>query len=64
LIKNGKPLKVSGDDISDPSGRHVSRRHGDTVYGPDGKHAGTVVENPPDLTILIMFLVSMSITTP
>lgn len=41
--KNGKPLKVRGDDIFDRSGRHVGRRRGDMVYGPDGRYAGTVV---------------------
>jgi hypothetical protein len=30
--KNGKPLTVGGDDISNSSGRHVGRRRGDTVY--------------------------------
>jgi hypothetical protein len=41
--KNGKPLTVSGDNIFDRSGRHVGRRRGDKVYGPDGRYAGTIV---------------------
>jgi hypothetical protein len=41
--KNGKPLRVSGDDIFDASGRHVGKRRGDKVYAPDGRYAGTVV---------------------
>jgi hypothetical protein len=41
--KNGKPLRVSGSDIFDGSGRHVGRRRGDRIYGPDGRYAGTVV---------------------
>jgi hypothetical protein len=41
--RNGKPLKVNGDDIFDASGQHVGRRRGDKVYGPDGVYAGTIV---------------------
>lgn len=41
--KNGKPLAVSGDDIFDRSGRHLGRRRGDKVYGPDGRYAATIV---------------------
>lgn len=41
--KNGRPLRVSGDDIFDRSGRHVGRRRGNKVYGPDGRYAGTIV---------------------
>jgi 4-fold beta flower protein len=41
--KNGKPLRVSGDDIFDRDGRHVGRRSGDEVYAADGRYAGTVV---------------------
>lgn len=41
--KNGKALSVSGDDIFDRSGRHVGRRSGTKVYGPDGNYAGTIV---------------------
>ncbi len=41
--KNGKPLRVSGDDIFDQTGRHVGRRRGDAVFGPDGRYAGTIV---------------------
>jgi hypothetical protein len=41
--KNGKPLRVSGDEIFDRSGRHVGRRRGNKVYGPDGRYAGTIV---------------------
>jgi hypothetical protein len=43
--KNGKPLRLSGDDIFDRSGRHVGRRRGDKVYGPDGRYAGTIVRD-------------------
>ncbi len=41
--KNGKPLKVSGTDIFDRSGRHVGRIRGDRVLSPDGRYAGTIV---------------------
>lgn len=41
--KNGKPLRLSGDDIFDRSGRHVGRRRGNKVYGPNGRYAGTIV---------------------
>ncbi len=41
--KNGKPLRLSGDDIFDRSGCHVGRRRGKKVYGPDGRYAGTIV---------------------
>jgi hypothetical protein len=43
--KNGKPLRVDGDDIFDRSGRHVGRRAGDRVYAPNGKYAGTIVDD-------------------
>jgi len=43
LHENGKPLIVDGDDIFDRSGRHVARRRGDRVYGPDGRYEGTIL---------------------
>ena len=41
--KNGKPLVLDGDDIFDRNGRHVGRRRGKKVYGPNGRYAGTIV---------------------
>lgn len=41
--KNGKPLIVSGGYIFDRNGRHVGRRQGDKVYGPDGRYRATIV---------------------
>lgn len=41
--KRGKPLTVSGNDVYDRSGRHVGRREGDKIYGPDGRYAATVI---------------------
>ena len=41
--KEGRPLKVSGDDLFSPSGRHVARIRNGKAYGPDGLYVGTVV---------------------
>jgi hypothetical protein len=41
--KNGRPLKVSGNDLFARSGKHVARLRGGKAYGPDGKYVGTVV---------------------
>jgi hypothetical protein len=43
FTKNGKPLTLRGDDFFDRAGRHVGRRRGNKVYGPDGRYAGTIV---------------------
>lgn len=41
--KDGQPLRLSGDDIFDRSGRHVGHRRGNKIFGPDGRYAGTIV---------------------
>ena len=41
--KNGRPLRQDGDDIFSQSGKHVGRIRHNTVYGRDGRYAGTVV---------------------
>lgn len=41
--KNGAPLKRSGDDIFDASGRHVAKIRGEKAFGPSGKYVGTIV---------------------
>lgn len=41
--KEGRPLKVSGDDIFSRSGKHVARIRGGKAYGPDGTYVGTIV---------------------
>lgn len=41
--KNGRPLKVSGQDLFSRSGKHVARMRNDKAYGPDGRYVGTIV---------------------
>jgi hypothetical protein len=41
--KNGVPLKVSGKNIFNPSGRQFGRISGSKVYGSDGRYVGTIV---------------------
>ena len=43
--KEGRPLKVSGDDLIARSGKHVARLRGSKAYGPDGRYVGTVVND-------------------
>jgi hypothetical protein len=43
--KKGKPLTVSGDYVYDRSGRHLGRRRGNKIYGPDGRYRATIVRN-------------------
>jgi hypothetical protein len=43
--KEGRPLKVSGDDLFARSGEHVARLRGGKAYGPDGRYVGTVVND-------------------
>ncbi|MEX2289496.1 MAG: hypothetical protein WD794_04105 [Mycobacteriales bacterium] len=42
-IKNGAPLKLSGDNVFDRNGRHVGRRRGNKIYAPNGRYAATIV---------------------
>jgi hypothetical protein len=41
--KEGRPLKVSGDNLFSRSGRHVARIRNGKAYGPDGRYVGTIV---------------------
>lgn len=41
--KEGRPLKVSGDDLFSRSGKHVARNRSGKAYGPDRRHVGTIV---------------------
>ena len=34
-----------GDDVFDKSGRHVGRRQGDKIFGPNGRYGGTIVSD-------------------
>ncbi len=43
--KNGRPLRVSGDDLFSKSGKHVAKVRGNKAYGPDGRYVGTLVGN-------------------
>ena len=43
--KNGRPLKVSGQDLYSRSGKHVARMRDGKAYGPDGRYVGTVVND-------------------
>jgi hypothetical protein len=40
--KNGEPLRRSGDDLFDASGRHVARLSGIKAFGPSGRYVGTL----------------------
>jgi len=42
-IKNGVPVKVSGQIVFNPSGHQFGRINGSKVYGPNGRYVGTVV---------------------
>jgi hypothetical protein len=41
--KEGRPLRLSGDDLFSRSGKHVGRVRSGKAYGPDGRYVGTVV---------------------
>lgn len=41
--KQGRPLRLSGDDLFSKSGIHVARLKGKKAYGPDGHYVGTLV---------------------
>jgi len=41
--RDGKPLRRTGDDVHDNSGRHVGKIQGYKVYGPDGRYVATLV---------------------
>ena len=43
--KNGRPLKVSGQDLISRSGKHVARMRNGKAYGPDGRYVGTIVND-------------------
>jgi hypothetical protein len=42
--KDGRPLRVSGDDVFDQSGRHVGRISGDRIFDQSGRYAATIVD--------------------
>ena len=41
--KEGRPLKVSGQDLFSRSGKHVARMRNGKAYGPDGRYVATIV---------------------
>jgi hypothetical protein len=43
--KDGRPLKVSGQDLIARSGMHVARMRNGKAYGPDGHYVGTIVND-------------------
>jgi len=43
--KEGRPLKVYGDDLIARSGTHVARLKGTKAYGPDGQYVGSLVND-------------------
>ena len=43
--KNGRPLRVSGDNLFSKSGKHVARLRGNKAYAPDGRYVGSLVGN-------------------
>ncbi len=43
--KDGRPLKVSGQDLFARSGEHVARIRNGKAYGPDGRYVGTIVND-------------------
>lgn len=43
--KNGRPLKVSRQDLFSRSGKHVARMRDGKAYGPDGRYVGTIVND-------------------
>jgi hypothetical protein len=43
--KDGRPLKVSGQDLISRSGKHVARMRNGKAYGPDGRYVGTIVND-------------------
>lgn len=43
--KQGRPLKILGEDLFSRSGKHVGRILNEKAYGPDGKYVGTIVDD-------------------
>ncbi|MEO0366769.1 MAG: 4-fold beta flower protein [Pseudomonadota bacterium] len=43
--KNGRPLKVIRDIVYSRSGKAVGRIRDKYVYGPNGRYAGTLIDN-------------------
>lgn len=43
--KDGRPLKVSGQDLISRSGKHVARIRNGKAYGSDGRYVGTIVND-------------------
>jgi hypothetical protein len=43
FTRDGRPLKVDGDDVFDRSGRQVARLRGRTLHGCDGRYVGTLI---------------------
>ena len=43
--KNGNPLQVQGDKVYSRSGKIVGRIKDETVFGPDGRYVGTIVND-------------------
>ncbi|MCX5079266.1 hypothetical protein OHA84_00875 [Streptomyces sp. NBC_00513] len=41
--RDGKPLRRTGEDVHDNSGRHVGKIDGDKVYGANGRYVATLV---------------------
>lgn len=41
--KNGRHLRLVGDDVFDDRGTHVGRRRSDRIFGPDGRYAASIV---------------------
>ena len=47
--KNGRPLKIAGEDLFARSGKHVAPMRDGKAYGPDGRYVGTIVNDPPNI---------------
>ncbi|MCW2529296.1 MAG: hypothetical protein JWM76_4156 [Pseudonocardiales bacterium] len=43
FTRDGRPLKVDGNDVFDRSGRQVARLRGRTLHGCDGRYVGTLI---------------------
>lgn len=41
--KDGRLLQVSGSDVYSRSGKHIGQIRGYTIFGTDGRYAGTIV---------------------
>jgi hypothetical protein len=41
--KEGRPVRVSGNDLYSRTGKHVGRIRSGKAFGPDGKYIGTIV---------------------